>query len=69
MGDSLAYNDSTGSHPAAPSPKHYGIDVSKCYVCNPDTPADAFDTKDPDFGFCVQFFRCFLGLVTDTKLF
>ena len=49
MGDSPAYNDSTGSHPAAPSPKHYNIDVSKCYVCNPDTPADAFDTGDPWF--------------------
>jgi hypothetical protein len=31
--------------------------------------ADAFDTKETDFGFCVQFFRCFLGLVTDVLKF
>jgi hypothetical protein len=46
LGDSAAYNDSTGIHPAAPSPKHYGIDASKCYVCNPDTPEAAFDLGD-----------------------
>eukprot|EP01049_Picozoa_sp_SAG25_P010688 SAG25_NODE_1196_length_3645_cov_2.730476_5_plen_238_part_00 len=49
IGDSKAYNDSTGYHAAAPSPKHYGIDVSKCYVCNPDTPDAEFDTGDPWF--------------------
>ena len=49
IGDSAGYTDSTGAHPAAPSPRHYGIDTSKCYLCNPDTPADIFDTDDPWF--------------------
>ena len=45
-----AYNGTDGKlHPAAPSPKYYGVDVSKCYVCNPDTPTATYDTGDTWF--------------------
>ena len=49
IGSSAAYNDTAGYHPAAPSPKHYGVDASECYACNPDTAADALDLADPWF--------------------
>ena len=36
VGSAAAWNDTKGvEHPAAPSPRAYGCDVSRCYACNP----------------------------------